>query len=85
MSWSIEITKNTKKELAKIPAKQNSQISITIDQLSIDPYAGDIQKIEGEKDVWRRRVGSYRIFYEIFQKEKAILIFKIKRRTSHTY
>ena len=85
MNWLIEITKNAKKELARIPVKQSYRISVSIDQLSIDPYSGDIQKIKGEKDVWRKRIGSYRIFYEFFPKGKVILIFKVKRRTSHTY
>ncbi len=85
MNWLIEVTKNAKKELGRIPAEQMLRISMAIDQLDIDPYVGDIQKIKGEKDVWRKRVGSYRIFYEVYQKERVVLIFKIERRTTHTY
>ncbi len=56
-----------------------------IELFPLDPYAGDIQKIKGEKDVWRRRVGNYRIFYEIDQNAKTIHIFRVERRGSKTY
>ena len=56
-----------------------------IELFPLDPYVGDIQKIKGEKDVWRRRVGNYRIFYEIDRNEKIIHIFRVERRGSKTY
>ncbi|PIQ07418.1 MAG: hypothetical protein COW72_00415 [Candidatus Nealsonbacteria bacterium CG18_big_fil_WC_8_21_14_2_50_37_10] len=43
------------------------------------------KKMRGEKNVWRRRVGAYRIFYELIQKEKVIHVFWVERRTSKTY
>ena len=52
----------------------------------IHPFIrGDIQKMRGKDNVWRRRVGSYRIFYKIETSEKTILVFYLERRTSKTY
>ena len=45
----------------------------------------DIQKIKAEEDSWRRRVGSYRVFYEIISVENLIYVYEVKRRTSNTY
>lgn len=41
--------------------------------------------MKGEENVWRRRVGSYRIFYEIIVDKKIIYVYDVKRRTSSTY
>jgi len=41
--------------------------------------------MKGEENVWRRRVGAYRIFYELISKEKTINVFRVERRTSKTY
>jgi mRNA-degrading endonuclease RelE of RelBE toxin-antitoxin system len=30
--------------------------------MAVAPFAGDVLKLEGEDNLWRRRVGSYRIF-----------------------
>ena len=49
-----------------------------------NPYSGDTIKLEGS-DEWRRRVGAYRLKYEIREKERVVHIFKIERRTSNTY
>jgi len=41
--------------------------------------------MKGEDDTWRRRTGSYRIFYKIKNEDEIILVFHIERRTSKTY
>ncbi len=61
------------------------RITAAIKEFAINPYAGDIEKMEGEKDTWRRRIGAYRIFYEIHTARKIIYIFEIKRHASNTY
>ena len=53
--------------------------------LTVDPYFGDIQKMKGEENSWRRRVGSYRIFYKLKVEAGIILVFHLDRRTSKTY
>ena len=85
MSWELRTNKKAAKTIKGFPKKDRIRIYEAISVIALNPYQGDIQKMGGETNVWRRRIGSYRIFYEIFPKEKIILIFKIKRRTSHTY
>ena len=41
--------------------------------------------MSGEDNVWRKRVGAYRIRYELIKEEKIIYVFQIERRTSKTY
>jgi len=53
--------------------------------LPSNPYRGDIEKMKGEENIWRRRIGAYRIFYEIIPKEKVIYVFRAERRTTKTY
>ena len=53
--------------------------------LEVNPYFGDIQKMKGGENSWRRRVGSYRIFYKFKIEVGIILVFRLDRRTSKTY
>ena len=46
---------------------------------------GDIEKMKGEINNWRKRIGNYRIFYEIIPKDKTIYVFHVERRASNTY
>ena len=85
MSWVSIIDSRARKDLKRIPKEIAKHIVDAIAAFSDNPYAGDIEKLEGEIHMWRRRIGAFRITYEVDAKEKIIRIFKIKRRTSTTY
>jgi mRNA-degrading endonuclease RelE of RelBE toxin-antitoxin system len=54
-----------------------------MDRMAEDPFTGDIKRLE--PDAWRRRVGNYRIFYDLDIDERTIVVTGIERRTSTTY
>lgn len=83
--WVVKADPSVAKALKRIPKNDKERLISTIQGLENDPYAGDIQKIKGEENVWRRRIGSYRIFYEIAISENLVLVFHVERRTSTTY
>lgn len=85
MSWKIETAKRVRKEIKRIPKKDAMRLFIVFGHLEKNPYYGGIEKIEGEENLWRRRVGNYRIIYEIFAKEKLINVLDLRRRTTATY
>ena len=85
MHWELRIDNIVQKTLRRIPKHDAERIIIAIEELIVDPYGGDIQKMRGEEDVWRRRIGSYRILYEIRTTERCISVFDVQRRASNTY
>ncbi|MEK7062209.1 MAG: hypothetical protein AAB504_03460 [Patescibacteria group bacterium] len=85
LNWVLQIDPVIYKFLKKIPRKDAERILIAINVLPNNPFYGDIQKMGGEKDVWRRRLGVYRIRYELIVEEKVIHVFMVERRTSKTY
>ncbi|MDO8590491.1 MAG: type II toxin-antitoxin system RelE/ParE family toxin [bacterium] len=85
MGWELIIDSYAKKQLKRISKKDAERIVVAIKDFTANPYAGDIEKMEDQKDVWRRRIGAYRIFYEVYTTRKIIYVFDIKRRTSSTY
>jgi mRNA-degrading endonuclease RelE of RelBE toxin-antitoxin system len=50
-----------------------------------DPFSGDILKLEGGNNRWRRRLGSYRIFFAADTAARTVAVSAIVRRTSTTY
>ena len=84
-SWDLEIDPSIYRVLRRFPRKDARRIFETIGALPLNPYAGDIQKMNGEVNTWRRRVESYRIFYEVLLHERKILVSRVERRTSSTY
>lgn len=85
MNWKIYISDRAGKQIKKIPKYYADKIKEIIDLMEFNPFFGDIEKMDNKENVWRKRFGSYRIFYEINNSEKNVYILDIKRRTSSTY
>lgn len=84
-NWVLQIDPIVLKTVKRFPQKDTKRIVSAIESLPTNPYAGDIQKMAGEKSVWRRRIGAYRIFFELITDEKVIHVFHVERRTTKTY
>ena len=49
------------------------------------PFRGDIARLKNKPAAWRRRVGNYRIFFDVDVDELLVDVTDIRRRTSTTY
>lgn len=85
MNWKIHITVRAEKQIRKLPKSYIERIRIAIDAIESNPFIGDIEKLDDKENIWRRRIGSYRIFYETDNSRKTVYIFDVKRRASSTY
>lgn len=83
--WLLQVDPQVHKDIKNFPRQDTRRILNAVEMLPINPYAGDIQKMTGEENVWRRRIGNYRIFYEIITRDKILHVFRVERRTSKTY
>ena len=84
-NWDLEVDPDIYKFLKRQPRRDAEVILDIIRLLPADPYFGDIQKMKGTTNIWRRRIGNYRIYYKVDIKERVILVFMLERRTSKTY
>ena len=85
MSWQVRIPERVSKTIKCFPANDRQRVILVLRDMALDPFGGDITKISGEKNLWRRRVGSYRLFYSVNGSLKTVEIKEINRRTSSTY
>ena len=51
-----------------------------MDCLKENPYSYPYKKIKGETNLYRIRIGEYRISYEVYENENIIIILKIGKR-----
>jgi mRNA-degrading endonuclease RelE of RelBE toxin-antitoxin system len=71
MNWNLLVTKSARKELARLPSRDQQRIAAALDEIATKPFSGDIKRLQ--PDGWRRRVGNYRIFYDLYVDELRIL------------
>jgi mRNA-degrading endonuclease RelE of RelBE toxin-antitoxin system len=85
MTWNLQIAGPAQKEYRKLAANDQRRVKAALVAMQEDPFSGDIQRLKDQPTAWRRRVGSYRIIYDLYPNERRIVISGIVRRTSTTY
>lgn len=84
-NWGLRVRNKVFKDISKFPKPDQVRILAAIENLPLDSHAGDIEKIKGEEKTWRRRIGNYRIYYEIIPEDRVVYVFNAERRTSSSY
>lgn len=78
--YSIVVKKSAQKELIAIPAVYKSKITDDIDGLASNPRPDGVKKLQASNDLWRIRVGDYRIIYSIDDSIRILEVQKIGHR-----
>ncbi|HEY2329791.1 MAG TPA: type II toxin-antitoxin system RelE/ParE family toxin [Verrucomicrobiae bacterium] len=79
MSWQIEISRDARKELERLPAQIQIRISKAILALEENPFPRNCKKLKN-RDGFRIRIGDYRVLYFSDAKAKQIVVGVIGHR-----
>ena len=85
MTWTVLVARAAQRQNARFPARDRAYIAAALRQMADEPFTGDVLKLEGEVNRWRRRVGNYRIFFTPDAVTRVLRVTAILRRTSATY
>ncbi len=85
MTWGLVITNPAERALRKVPRADLEHISAAFAEMCSDPYSGDVKFLRGMGAVFRRRVGYWRILFELDSDKQLIIVLAFKRRGSKTY
>ena len=72
-----------KRELRRIPRPDRERIAEAVQALADDPHPPGVVQLE--QDVYRLRVGNYRVIYKVLDEERIVLIGRLVRRSESTY
>ena len=56
-----------------------------LEETARDPFAGDVVRLKDQPTAFRRRVGDWRILFDIEPEKRRVLVHDVVRRTSTTY
>ncbi len=76
--YFVEFSKESLKQLKKLPKFTNNRIISTIKRIRIRPVS-HVKKIVGSK-YFRLRVGDYRVIMDIIDNKLVIMVIDIKHR-----
>ena len=86
MTWGVIIANRASRDLRALDHETRPVIDAALDSISENPFAGDIKFLRGEGGiVIRRRVGAWRIIFEVHQDKHVVVVLYVERRGSNTY
>jgi mRNA interferase RelE/StbE len=80
LSFEVRLSKRANRELSSLQSSIRDRIIARLEELRDDPFPHGVMKLQGRKNLYRTRVGDYRILYEVLTKAKLVLVDKIDHR-----
>lgn len=82
-SYHVRFTKRAAKELSKLPRTAQERIAAAVDWLKEEPRPAGVTgvtKLSGDAELYRIRVGDYRVLYGIEDDVLLVLVVRVGHR-----
>jgi mRNA interferase RelE/StbE len=78
--YSVEIKPSARREFEKLSDSLIARLLPKLEALATEPRPSGCKKLRGYKDLWRIRVGDYRVVYIVNDAGKLVSITRIAHR-----
>ena len=78
--YEVQFKASAAKEFRKLTLDVRGRVQKAIDGLKTDPRPAGMKKLAGETNLYRIRVGDYRIIYEIDDSSQLIVVTRVRHR-----
>ena len=79
-SYRIEVSATAERQIRKLPRADQLRVVRAVQALSTDPRPPGCRKLSGYEDVFRVRIGRYRVLYSIEGRRLVIILLKVGDR-----
>jgi mRNA interferase RelE/StbE len=79
-TYRVEFDARAFDEIMELSEKMQQRIFAATDALEANPRPAGVEKMKGEENAWRVRVGDYRIIYEIHDKVLLVAVMNVGHR-----
>jgi mRNA interferase RelE/StbE len=79
--YQLTFARSARKELETFPASMVARVFPRIEALADNPRPVGSRKLQGEKNLWRIRVGEYRVIYSIDDRRRLVDITAVRHRS----
>lgn len=79
-AYTVEIIGAARRELRRIDRTQQDRLRAAIRALARNPRPQGCRKLTGAEDLYRIRVGDYRVIYQIEEDRLVVLVIRIRHR-----
>ena len=81
MAYEVRLKPSAERALRKLPAQIRSRVAIRLDGLAANPRPSGCEKLGGVDNLYRARVGDYRVVYQVADEALIVLVVTIGHRS----
>ena len=79
-SYRIEVPATAEKQIRKLGKADQLRVLRAVQTLAADPYPAGARRLHGYEDVFRIRVGTFRILYSVAARVLVVIVLKVGHR-----
>lgn len=79
--YSVTFKKSVEKDLRKIPKEIFPHIFNHVENLAREPLPHDAYKLASAENLYRIRIGEYRVIYQVLHGKREVTVFYIRHRS----
>ena len=80
MGYRVQVKRSALKILKRAPRALRTRLWVAISALADDPRPVGCVKLAGGANLWRVRVGDYRVIYQVRDHEREVLVVVVAHR-----
>jgi mRNA interferase RelE/StbE len=78
--YKVEFVNSAAKEYRDLPENIRRRVDKAVDLLEQNPRPTNVRKLEGHTNLYRIRVGHYRVVYEIHEDKRVVRVTRVRHR-----
>lgn len=79
--YAVVFARSARKELQNLDPQVAQRILKQVEAFVNDPRPSGVVKLEGATDLWRIRVGQWRVVYRISDRERLVDVIAVRHRS----
>ena len=79
--YTVTFARSARKELERLSADVVGRIFPRVEALAQNPRPPGCRKLQGSENLWRIRIGDYRVVYQIFDDEMVVDVIAVRHRS----
>jgi mRNA interferase RelE/StbE len=80
-NYDITFARSARRDLERLENRDIRRILLEIEALALQPRPTGCRKLRGEDNLWRIRVGSYRVIYSVDDQQQLVDIIAVRHRS----
>ena len=83
--WELRVARRAGRTIGRAPKHERDRLLAALEQMRTDPLRGDIVRLRHQLGAFRRRLGDWRIFFDVDWTRAVVDVTDVARRTTTTY